>query len=241
MSLKQVKALNLNSSPKEQPVQLADPLNCYYDEILECPICRHALLPTVLSAYYSLHYSARNVPDRLFIVCYCQKCGGVFVCEYRTNDQLADFADTEFRQLVSVAPLKPPAKHMFGEINAISPDFVETYYQAEIAEKSQLLKICGVGYRKALEYLVKDYLCYIFPSEADEIQSEFLGKAIRRIDNEKIRLLAERSAWIGNDETHYIRKHEDVGIDEMKRFIRAMLTYIESELAFEAAARILSK
>lgn len=47
--------------------------------------------------------------------------------------------------------------------------------------------------------------------------------------------------WIGNDETHYARKHEDLGLSEMKRFIKAMLTYVESELAFEEAESISRK
>ena len=120
----------------------------------------------------------------------------------------------------------------------MSPLFVETYSQAEIAESQQLLQICGVGYRKALEYLVKDYLCWKHPEDTEQILSEFLGNNLKRIEDPRIKVLAERSTWIGNDETHYVKKHEDLGIDDMKRFIKALLTYVDSELAFAEALGI---
>ena len=126
-------------------------------------------------------------------------------------------------------------------IKQLSPGFVETYTQAESAESQQLFQICGPGYRKALEILVKDYLCHIYPDDTEKIQSEPLGASINRIESTRIKTLAQRSTWIGNDETHYVRKHEDLGLPEMKRFIKAMLTYIDSELAFEEAESISRK
>ncbi len=123
-------------------------------------------------------------------------------------------------------------------IKSLSPNFDEAYSQSETAESQQLFQICGVGYRKALEYLVKDYLCHKHPECSEEICSEFLGASIKRIDDSRIKTLAERSTWIGNDETHYVKKHEDLDVNDMKRFIMALLTYVESELAFEEALGI---
>ncbi len=123
-------------------------------------------------------------------------------------------------------------------IKALSPNFAETYSQSETAESQRLFQICGVGYRKALEYLVKDYLCHKSPECSEDIRSEFLAASIKRIDDSRIKTLAERSTWIGNDETHYVKKHEDLDFNDMKRFIKALLTYVESELAFEEALDI---
>ena len=86
--------------------------------------------------------------------------------------------------------------------------------------------------------MVKDYLCHVDPEHEEDIKKELLGRSIRRIDNTKIKTLAERSTWIGNDETHYVRKHEDLNVDDMKRFIIAMVRYVDSELAFEEASAI---
>ncbi len=116
--------------------------------------------------------------------------------------------------------------------------FVSTYNQSEVAEASNLTEIAGCGYRKSVEFLVKDYLCHKFPDNEVEIKAEFLGAAIQRIDDHRIKTLTERATWIGNDETHYIRKHESLDITDMKRFISAVLPYIESELTFEEALSV---
>lgn len=98
-------------------------------------------------------------------------------------------------------------------------------------------EIAGLGYRKALEFLVKDYCIYRSPSDAEAIKSEFLSRCIKtRIDNEKIKTLAERAVWIGNDETHYIRKQEAHDIEDMKQFIQAMVYFVGMELLVDKAA-----
>lgn len=88
---------------------------------------------------------------------------------------------------------------------------------------------------------MKDYLCSEFPKEVDKIKSEYLGDAIRQIRDERIHVLASRATWIGNDETHYIRKHENSDVEQMKRFINAMVHFIDSEFAFKEAKEIKSK
>ena len=55
------------------------------------------------------------------------------------------------------------------------------------------------------------------------------------IDNQRIKNLATASAWIGNDETHYARKHEDYNVKDLLAFIDAIETFINADLsAFEA-------
>jgi len=39
------------------------------------------------------------------------------------------------------------------------------------------------------------------------------------IDNEKIKLVSKRAVWIGNDETHYVRKWIEKDIEDLKRLI----------------------
>ena len=217
-------------------------MTCAYSEITECPICHHALLPKVLSAHYAKNentaYYLRTYD--LHLLCFCYNCRSVFLCTYWATGP-ADTQGIPFRHLHSVSPMTPVLDSYSDAIKQLSPGFVETYTQAESAESQQLFQICGPGYRKALEILVKDYLCHIYPDDTEKIQSEPLGASINRIERTRIKTLAQRSTWIGNDETHYVRKHEDLGLPEMKRFIKAMLTYIDSELAFEEAESISRK
>lgn len=155
-----------------------------------------------------------------------------------TNKQRITALTLVFRRLISATPMTHSPVRFSDDINDLSPGFVETYTQASAAEAEQLLQICGPGYRKSLEFLVKDYLCHKFPEDAEKIRSELLSQSINRINDHRMKVLAERSTWIGNDETHYVKKREELGLDDMKRFIKAMLSYIESELAFEEAEAI---
>ena len=39
--------------------------------------------------------------------------------------------------------------------------------------------------------------------------------------------MAKRAAWLGNDETHYLRKWEGKDLDELKRLIELTIRWIE--------------
>ena len=60
---------------------------------------------------------------------------------------------------------KPRLKQFHGEISELSENFVEIYGQSQVAENQGLNKICGVGYRKALEFLIKDFAKRKFPNQ----------------------------------------------------------------------------
>lgn len=209
-------------------------LSCSYEEVSVCPMCHTALTPGTLATYY-LSEDADNGKYKVFVINFCPKCRNVFICRYDAEGygRLDCFSPP-----VSISPYNFQ-QHQFSKyIHDLSPGFVEIFSQSEQAESLGLTQICGPGYRKALEFLTKDYLCHIDPDHSDDIRKEFLGKSIDRIENKRIKTLSEKCAWIGNDETHYIRKHEDLGIEILRSFIDALVHFIESELAFEAAESI---
>ena len=109
----------------------------------ECPICGKGI-----------QYSCiKNIEDEdTFIqVCRCPLCSEVFVLVYEINVN---------RDYVFKA--KYPPKNFIKElpefVKDISHRFCDIYIQAEKAYNNGLLEICGSGYRKALEILIKDYL-----------------------------------------------------------------------------------
>lgn len=123
----------------------------------------------------------------------------------------------------------------------LSPNFVTIYNQAETAENSKLTEICGQGYRKSLEFLVKDYATKNHPDEEKLIKTMNLSPCIEKyFENSHIKALAKASAWIGNDETHYVRKHEDYGINHLKSFILAIVSYIELDFYVIEAETLLN-
>lgn len=205
-----------------------------FDEIEECPRCHFAVQPKIINACY-VDEGLSDSFCHLYITFYCPKCHRIFLTDYHQTAMGSYYQYTgEYIQ----APVTPNYEKFTPQISALSPMFVATYTQAQQAEASGLSEICGIGYRKALEYLVKDYLCHVDPEHEKDIKKDSLGRNIKRINDTRIKILAERSSWIGNDETHYVRKHENLSVDNMKKFIVTMVRYVDSELTFEAASVI---
>lgn len=120
-------------------------------------------------------------------------------------------------------------------IEKLSPQFTEIYTQALTAEYYKLDKIAGIGLRKSIEFLIKDYLINYKKEDPKTIKNLMLGKTIDRINNSKIQTLARATTWIGNDETHYERRYENKDINDMKKFINALLHFISFELIADEA------
>jgi hypothetical protein len=49
------------------------------------------------------------------------------------------------------------------------------------------------------------------------------------VKSEQIKEIAKRAAWLGNDETHYVRKWEDKDLKDLKKLISLTLHWIEVE------------
>lgn len=45
-----------------------------------------------------------------------------------------------------------------------------------------------------------------------------------------LKSLANCTAWIGNDETHYIREWEDKDLESLKRLLNAVLAKLDSNI-----------
>ena len=194
----------------------------------KCPICHTGIIPVPLNGVY--HKQDSEISGFAFFL--CPSCENIYVSSYRCQS-----INGGFRLFDSFPQLEENIRFS-DAIRSISPAFCEVYSQSSKSESCRLFSICGLGYRKSLEFLIKDYLILRHPSESEQIKVETLAQSIRRINDNRIKTLAERATWIGNDETHYVRRHEELDISDMKRFISAMLHFIESELAFDDALSI---
>jgi hypothetical protein len=69
------------------------------------------------------------------------------------------------------------------------------------------------------------------PDNEDEIKKSFLSTCIKKyIDEINIKKCAERAAWLGNDEAHYIRKWENKDINDLKVLIELTVNWINNVL-----------
>jgi len=117
------------------------------------------------------------------------------------------------------------------DYETFSPRFVEAYRQATEAEALGLNELVGMGYRKALEMLITDYLIAQHPDKESEIEQATLGQCIGNyIDNPQLQRAAKHASWLGNDETHYYRRHPDANTDDLRRFLHLTLDWISMEV-----------
>jgi len=113
-------------------------------------------------------------------------------------------------------------------IKSISLSFCAIAGEAMNDEGRGWKLIAGPGYRKALEFLMKDYLCRLHPAEAEKIKGMTLAACIAEyVDHVKLKAMAARAAWLGNDETHYVRRWEDKDLEDLKTLINLTLHWIE--------------
>lgn len=202
-----------------------------YDEPDVCPLCHYAITPSHIEDEW---YTDNSGSRHLAILYTCPHCFLPFVAHFIDSNPLGAVMSPH---LDYCGPSIFPPQVFEDDILALSPQFVKIYNQALEAESRGLDEVAGIGYRKALEFLVKDYCKHKHPEKGDEIERSPLAKCISDyIAHPQINTLASRAAWIGNDETHYIRKLENRDVSDMKKFIDATLHYISMELAVEDAA-----
>ena len=190
----------------------------------ECPDCHFKTTPNYLSHKFSID------KRRLFVFFHCPnvKCDSCYTTGYLKNVSEPTFV---FDKVIK-GTIKSEIFSM--EISDLSPAFVKIYNEANFAEQNELLEICGVGYRKALEFLIKDYLACKKPENENEIKKALLGKCINEyVDDTRIKETAKRAVWLGNDHTHYVKKWEGKDLSDLKLLIKLSVNWIESELMTE--------
>ena len=194
----------------------------------ECPVCHRACM-----AYYHnnfVHFDKDRTRMQIVLQCPSTNCSRVFIASYEAAHAITTTELTTFYFVDSV-PFTP-IEHDFGdEIRTTSPSFVEIFNEAEAAESYGLKQICGAGYRKALEFLVKDYLISVLKIPAETVEGKYLGNCVKdHLAGTKIAISAERAAWLGNDESHYVRLWADKDLNDLKKLIRLTVSWMQTEL-----------
>jgi hypothetical protein len=190
----------------------------------ECPFCHEK---QVVDINYSV-----TVGSDLEALCKCSnsRCGKLFIA-YFTSAKALDPKRSEsfFFKSVSVGNIK--TSEFDSNITDVSSSFVEIFQQAERAEIIGLNHLAGMGYRKALEFLMKDYLIKKFPEKANKIEEKLLGACINEfVIDPNIKIVAKNAAYLGNDQTHYVRKWPDKDINDLKVLIQLTIAWITMEV-----------
>jgi hypothetical protein len=196
----------------------------------KCPLCHHAIVPMYIASTLIGKENQRGTVLEIIFKCTNYSCLHFFISSYvrqaiSGNSMVGDFI------FKSSEPIRFEPPSIPDEIEQLSQDFIKIYTQAAAAEKQQLDEIAGVGYRKALEFLIKDYCITINPEKEEEIKSKLLGAVINEfVNDQNIKNCAQRAAWLGNDETHYVRKWVEKDINDLKTLIQLTIGWIRNEI-----------
>jgi len=195
-----------------------------------CPLCNIEIKPE-----YKYAWKDNKILDyqRLYVIFLCpsEDCQNLFISYYRRQERLERHTlDIDYYYICS-APGGIRKRDFPEEITEISKNFSEIYNQAKEAEERRLREICGAGYRRALEFLIKEYLINKKVATREIIEKTRLGDCIENyIEDKRIKTCAKRATWLGNDETHYIRKWEDKDLEDLKTLIQLTVNWIHNEL-----------
>ena len=184
--------------------------------MMKCPNCGAETIPTLMGVYELKGQSC-------MIGAYCTECD--IASQISTNN----YTDPNAEWTVKKADGRPRC-YFRDIIIEISERFCSIYNEAQYAEILDLNDICGVGYRKALEFLIKDYCIYLHPDRKMAIIRDDLGKCIaENIDNPTIKEVASRAAWLGNDESHYEKRWTEKNFRDLDHIITLLCDAIEQD------------
>lgn len=187
---------------------------------LICPSCGKIITVILLSAF------DEPLDGKRLFIGYFSCCGvwSVISCN-QTGKKVDIFASWQ------IDPYYPlPHKYFSSTINRISPQFETIYNEALTAQKLKLLSICGAGYRKALECLIKDYCIHLHNDRKETIIKCDTGVCIGdNIDSQTVKEIAERAIWLGNDESHYAKRWTDKDTDDLVEVISFLCKAIEQD------------
>jgi hypothetical protein len=191
-----------------------------------CPVCRNGISSVFVDAYELPSDRERRIS--IILKCPINSCKMPFVAIYR--EPRGSYG--QFYLIDAVFPIHTKIQSFPSSIESAFPSFKNIFNQSFTSEINGLDEICGPGYRKALEFLIKDYLI-LKGHDKETISTLQLSVCIKKIEDKNIQEVAKRAAWLGNDETHYIRKWESHDLTNLKDLISLTVNFIDSHLKAE--------
>jgi hypothetical protein len=197
-----------------------------------CPHCHVTNTPH--NRYHEVTVDGMNNDVVISIwICSNRSCQKSFVCLHKWNGAAYNFV--RFLNGLPKGPDWPQPIIELKDGKTISDEkkedsrFILTYLQSLEAENYGLNELAGMGYRKAVEYLVKDWAIQNNPDKKEEIQKAWLGGVIKDYYEGDLKEILERATWLGNDQSHYIKLFEEFDLEVLKELIGLIMTELDSK------------
>lgn len=193
-----------------------------------CPFCHVKNIPKAL--WYEEDASYESAQEGILSVWQCanEECHNLYVTEHVFN-----YDEVYFKRYLNgthPGPIWPkPIENLKDASTGEQTKFIETYLQSLKAEMAGLSEICGMGYRKSIEYLVKDWAIQNNPDKQGEIEQLWLGQVISNYYSGELKDILERATWLGNDQSHYNKLFEDFDLGDLKELIALIMVELDTQ------------
>ncbi|HEL2246384.1 hypothetical protein RFL04_08605 [Streptococcus suis] len=205
-----------------------------------CPNCKKPTNPHLVNSSY---FPLGEEKTSLVLTFRCLGCKHFWTEEFiATRHRINSYTDKYEIEHLKVTPSLPSDIPISDDVELVSPIGKQIYVQALKAEHEQLDHIAGIGYRKALEFFVKDFSIVTNPDDEDKIIKMPLKQVIEKyIKDDDLKTFALASAYIGNDEGHYYRNNPDKDFSHLKNYLHGVIHYMEMKLNFLDAQELVSR
>ena len=194
---------------KEYPEDMENH-ECFELESRICPYCNFAVTYEFFPGFKD--YMLQHV-----FVAQCPNCNNysLFVSEKSEEEELI------LHNLIEPKTHKPLSENL----KELSPAFCEIYEQTYLAKSNHLTKLIGIGFGKALEQLVHDYLVKVQNDKPKRNFAENI-KMLKNFDDAVINL--SLSKFVRNDEIHPV-KESNFTIDDLMEAVECIVVFFDSK------------
>ncbi|HFI0055289.1 TPA: hypothetical protein ACGORU_001629 [Streptococcus suis] len=205
-----------------------------------CPNCKKPTNPHLVNSSY---FPLGEENTSLVLTFRCLGCKHFWTEEFiATRHQINSYTEKYEIEHLKVTPSLPSDIPISDDVELVSPIGKQIYVQALKAEHEQLDHIAGIGYRKALEFFVKDFSIVTNSDDEDKIIKMPLKQVIEKyIKDDDLKTFALASAYIGNDEGHYYRNNPDKDFSHLKNYLHGVIHYMEMKLNFLDAQELVNR
>lgn len=199
-------------------------LKRYKDELEAVFLCPNVDCQSLFIAYYQLKDEPESQPIEPV------RPPGQGVLEMEAEDIFLPSSLLEYAP-IAIEPMQVPQQPFPDFVEQVSPNFLSIYQEAFEAKERGLLQVAGPGFRKAFEFLIREYLVRgkTEPEKA-RIENNAIAQVIGDfVPNGNLKEMAVRAFWLGNDETHYKRHWVGRDINDQLVLIRLSILWMEQE------------
>lgn len=214
----------LNFTVKNISKYLNDPKFRYltFEKPITCPHCAVNTDSSCVHGFSCIDDPQNEKISLIIFIWRCTVCKKIYVSLHYCDDKQTSFVG-----------MLPQIVNSFSDnlFEKYSPRFVELYNQALHAESTGDFNLAAVGFRSALEILIKDYAINCLHENPDIISSKTLFNVISEyLDTSELIKSADVIRILGNDHTHYKKEYPQHDFSLLKEYMTIFIAQIRAKL-----------